>query len=395
MSPSTATGPSRAAESGEVLAPRPRTVYAYTDSDDFGGAEQGLAILLSGLVDRGWRPTLLHGGAPGIAPLVRQVASRGVPDRIVRPMPEGLRGAARALGLRRLLMDERPDIFHAHLTWPFSAKWALAAACAARLCAVVGTAQLYVDVPMGLSRRLQVRALGRRVDRIIAVSEDTRRRFGGLGWPLERIAVVHNSVDLSRFAAALDPAVRRSLDDGSGRPIALVPARLHPQKGHRHLLEAAVGLPGVRFVCVGDGELREALVRDAERLGVSDRVAFLGFREDMPALLRSCDLVVLPSLYEGLPLSLIEAMAAGRMVVATDIGGTRELVTHGETGILVPPGDPGALREAITAALGGGAPAAGLAAAGRDRAVTRFASGAMVDAVCDVYESVLSDRRGG
>lgn len=369
---------------------RGRAVYAYTDSEAFGGAEQALAILLAGLAGAGWRPTLLHCGAPGLDPLLRAVASAGVDEHVVPLMPEGIRGAARSAGLVRLLRAERPEVFHAHLTWPFGCKWALAAACIARVPAVVATAQLFVDVPMGISRRLQVRALARRVDRVIGVSRFTSERFHeALGWPLDRLSVVPNAVAVERFTREPDPAVRAGLEDGSGRPIVVVPARLEDQKGHRYLLEAARLLPDVRFLCVGDGELRAALVADAARLGVGERFEFLGFRTDMDALFGACDLVVLPSLYEGLPLALIEAMAAGKAVVATDIGGTRELVIDGETGLLVAPRDPGALATAITSVLGDPSLACRFAAAGRERAVSGFSAGAMVGAVSREYARIL------
>jgi glycosyltransferase involved in cell wall biosynthesis len=373
-----------------------RTVFAYTDSAAFGGAEEALAILLVGLRERGWRPTLLHLGAPGLEPLIAQVARAGIPDQAVAATPEGLAGGARALTIARLLRRERPDVFHAHLTWPFGCKWALAAACAARVPAVVATAQLFVDVPVDASRRAQVWALSRRVDRLIAVSDATRRGYHEvLRWPADRTTVIPNAVALERFARTPDRALRATLEDGSGRPIALVPARLEAQKGHDHLLAAARRLPGVRFVCVGDGSLRDTLVADARRLGVDDRVAFLGFRPDVDALLAVCDLVVLPSIYEGLPLALIEAMAAGIAVVATDVGGTSELVIDGETGLLVAVGDPVALADAVAALVGDDARRRRLAAAGRDRAHAHFSSRAMVGAVASEYERILAPAAGG
>ncbi|HVW18651.1 MAG TPA: FkbM family methyltransferase [Solirubrobacteraceae bacterium] len=370
------------------------TVFAYTDSQDFGGAEQALAILLVGLRDAGWWPTLLHPGAAGLEPLLRETAAAGIPDRVVPATPLGVGGALRAPGLVALLRRERPAVFHAHLTWPLACKWALAAACVARVPAVLATAQLFVDVEIPWTQRPQVWALSRRVDRLIAVSEHTKERFHeALGWPEERIAVVHNAVAVERFGGPPDPAVRSEIDDGSGRPIALVPARLAPEKGHRHLLAAATKLPGVRFVCVGDGALRDELAEEARRLGVSERVTFLGRRRDMPALLAACDLVVLPSLAEGLPLSLIEAMASHRPVVATDIGGTRELV-DGETGVLVAPGDPDALAAGIGALLADDDRRERLAAAGWRRARARFDSPAMVEGVLALYDSLLAREAG-
>jgi glycosyltransferase involved in cell wall biosynthesis len=372
-----------------------RTVFAYTDSEAFGGAEQALASLLTGLADSDeWRPTLLHSGGPGMEPLLRLVASVGIPDRVVTAMPEGPGGAAGAVRLARMLRVERPDVFHAHLTWPLGCKWALAAACAARVPAVLATAHAYVDIPIGLSRRLQIWALSRSVDRIIAVSDDTGRRFhASLGWPLARLMVIRNGIEADRFVRPPDPVAREELEDGSGRPIVLVPARLEAEKGHGDLLEAAQRLPGVRFVCVGDGTLREDLVGSADRLGVADRVTFLGFRDDVERLLGACDLVVLPSLFEGLPLALIEAMAAGKPVVATGLGGTPELVVEGETGLLVPARDPIALASAVDRVLGDPGLAGRLGSAGRQRALAHFTTGAMVDAVGREYERILGERR--
>jgi glycosyltransferase involved in cell wall biosynthesis len=371
-------------------------VYAYTDSDGFGGAEEALKLLLVGLADRGWRPSLLHGGADGLEPLVSAVRARGIPDRVVPAMPEGLRGATQVAALARVLRQDRPDVFHAHMTWPFACKWALAAACAARVPAVLGTTQLFVDLGMDASRRTQAWLLSRRVDRMIAVSQDTRDRLHReMGWPLHRLTVIPNAIAVdayARSAGAGDPA---GIDDGSGRPVALVPARLDAQKGHRYLLAAARQLPGVRFVCAGSGVLSESLADQARDLGVSDRVAFVGFRRDIAALLHACDLVVLPSLNEGLPLALIEAMAAGKPVVATDIGGTRELVVHEETGLLVAPRDPTALAGAIARVVQDRALAQQLGHAGRRRAREHFSADSMVRAVEREYRAALDAARVG
>ena len=122
------------------------------------------------------------------------------------------------------------------------------------------------------------------------------------------------------------------------RPIVLTVARLDPQKGHRYLLAAATEVPEAVFALVGEGGERAALENQARTLGVAERVRFLGHRDDVPELLAACDLFVLPSLYEGLPLSVLEAMAAAKPVVATAIDGTTEAVVHEVTG------DPGPTR---------------------------------------------------
>ncbi len=190
------------------------------------------------------------------------------------------------------------------------------------------------------------------IDRYIAVSNEVKERLRkDMAVPESKIKVVHNGIRLARFSRQTDPELRRELTQGSGRPIVLTPARLHSQKGHIYLLQAAALVPDALFVLAGEGPERRSLEDVAKGLGLETRVRFLGQREDIPDLLACCDVFVLPSLYEGLPLSVLEAMAAGKPVVATRIGGTAEAVVHGVTGMLVPPENPRELAAAIRTLL--------------------------------------------
>src|SRR5262249_2678117 len=145
---------------------------------------------------------------------------------------------------------------------------------------------------------------------------------------------------------------------GAEAKVAGVIARLTEQKGHRVLFEALASpefetaLGNVRLLVVGDGPLRDELHADAARLGIASRVIFLGARRDLGDLLAARDGFVMPSFWEGLPLSLILAMGAALPVVATAVAGIPEVVTEGETGWLVPPGDPAALARTLAAVLG-------------------------------------------
>jgi glycosyltransferase involved in cell wall biosynthesis len=127
-------------------------------------------------------------------------------------------------------------------------------------------------------------------------------------------------------------------------------------------------------------------------MGIREQVVFLGHREDIPELLALCDLFVLPSHFEGLPVSVIEAMAAAKPVVATDVGGTNEAVAHGETGLLVPARQPEALAGAINSILGDPGLARRFGTAGRARAQREFSAEVMVQRVTRVYEEVLEER---
>jgi glycosyltransferase involved in cell wall biosynthesis len=172
--------------------------------------------------------------------------------------------------------------------------------------------------------------------------------------------------------------------------VVLTVARLDEQKGHCYLLEAAAQVPEAQFVLAGDGPLRASLEAQARSLGVEDRVKFLGYRSDIADLLADCDVFVLPSLYEGLPLSILEAMSAGKPVIATHIGGTDEAVIAGETGLLVPPADSAALAAAIRSLLTDRPLAQRLATAGRARVAQEFSAAKMVQQVIAVYDELLA-----
>jgi glycosyltransferase involved in cell wall biosynthesis len=311
----------------------------------------------------------------------------------VQPMPDGLAGARRVVPFARLLRRRRPEVFHAHLTWPLACKFGLAGAVLARVPAVVATQQLIPQFVMTRSTRLQQRLLGARVGRYIAVSKDTALGLQALfPWPSDKITVVPNAVDVRGADAPLDSDLRSRLSRGH-RAVVLVAARLDPLKGHRYLLDAARSLDGVHIVLAGDGPERAALEARVRELGLEPRVTFLGFREDVPRLMRCADVVVLPSLVEGLPLTVLEAMAARVPVVATAIGGTDEAVVDGMTGVLVPPGDAAALANAVERLLSNPQLARRLSEAGAARIAEHFTAERMVARVEAVYDELLERRR--
>jgi glycosyltransferase involved in cell wall biosynthesis len=364
-----------------------RSLFFYTDSRLLGGAERSMFMLLEALDRVDWRPTLLLDRAPGIEPLAARAAELGVAVRLVEPTPLGPRGARRLPGLVGLLRRERPQVFHAHLSWPLAAKWPLAAAVAARVPAILATVQLIPEFELERSSELQMRALSRGVDRYLAVSAAIGRELADrFHWPREKIEVVYNAVELDRFGASSSP-LRREL--AGERPLVLTSARLNEQKGHPHLLAAAAEVPDAVFALAGEGEERKPLERLASRLGVADRVLFLGERSDMPELLAACDVFALPSLYEGSSLAVLEAMAARRPIVSSRIEGTDELLEDGESGLLVAPRDSGALAEALRRLLADRGLRERLGAGARARAEADFSSEGMARRVTEIYEEEL------
>jgi glycosyltransferase involved in cell wall biosynthesis len=363
-----------------------RTVVHYIDTSEFAGAERAMLTLMTGLDRSRWSPLLFHPDAPGLRPLVERARDAGIETRVV-PAARGLRGARVIPRFRRAVREVRPDVFHAHLNWPLACSAGLLAASWAGVPAIVATAHLVSDLPRSVTIPLQRRVVTRVVDRYIAVSRHAARALEHvLHVPATRITTVHNGV---ASMSEEHPRTPRSASGGPTRAVVVTLARLTAQKGIDVLLRAAPALPEVSFVIAGDGPERHALEAQAKALGIADRVEFLGFQRDPAALLARSDLFVLPSLEEGLPLALLEAMEVGTPLVATAIGGTDEVVTHGEHGLLVPAGDAVALASAIGTLLRDPAFAARLAAAARTRVRASFSTEQMVLDVMSVYDSVV------
>jgi glycosyltransferase involved in cell wall biosynthesis len=368
-----------------------RSIFFYTDSAILGGAEQALFTLIGALDRRRWRPTLLLDEAPGGPALKAHIGQLDVPVRAIPQMPLGAAGAAKVPGLVRMLRRERPDVFHAHLSWPLAAKYGLAAAVLARVPAVVATVQLFPDFELDRSNFWQLRALAAGVGRYVAVSRDIATQLvERMRWPAEKIEVVYNAVRFDRPPIADRAALRARLAGDAGRPIVLTVARLDRQKGHAVLLRAAAEAPAATFLFAGDGPEREALAAQAAALGVSDRVRFLGQRSDVPELLEACDVFALPSLFEGSSLAVLEAMAAERAVLSSAIGGTDELIADGRDGLLVPPGDAAALAAALRRLLADDALRGELGRHARVRAEHNFTPVAMCGQITRIYEELLA-----
>src|SRR5262249_52085002 len=177
-------------------------------------------------------------------------------------------------------------------------------------------------------------------------------------------------------------AARRAAGFDPRRRLVAQVGRLTAQKDYPTFLAAAARVArqvaDVDFLVVGEGELRDELEAQAGRLDLVGRVRFLGLRHDVPALLGAVDVLALTSRWEGLPNAVIEAMAPGAVAVATDVGGARELLVSGETGFIVPPGDAGAVADAILALLRAPEATLRIAAAARRRIETEFTVEAMV-----------------
>lgn len=319
--------------------------------------------------------------SPTEGPFLALVRSDGFAARVI-PIGGALDVAA-LVRTRRALRADAVDVVHTHGAFAVN----VVARVAARLAGARVLSHMHIENTFraGLPRHAQValdNATARLCFAVIAVSEATRKSLLRQGYPAHRLVTIHNGIELA------GPAEPTRLAEG---PTVVEVARLAEVKGQRTLLRALVGLD-VTAVLVGvdfeqGGTYERELRREADRAGVADRVVFAGYRDDVPAVLAGCDVFCLPSSAEGLPLVVLEAMAQGKPVVATAVGGTPELVLDGETGLLVPPGDVEALRGALAQILDDRERARRLGSAGRDRVRMSFSASAMNERILKAYEA--------
>jgi glycosyltransferase involved in cell wall biosynthesis len=261
------------------------------------------------------------------------------------------------LSLWKLMIKERPHIVHTH-----TSKAGLLGRWAAKMVGV----PIIVHTPHGhvfyghfgsLSSKFFVimeKLTGSITDRMVALTEAEGNDYNTfLVCNTEKIVAIHSGVDIDRYSA-VEVNIEEKKKSLGLNPKGLVVGTvgwLLPIKGPMYLLKAMARIwhmhPDISLVFVGKGELEEALRAEAFRRGVSDKVTFLGWRDDVPEIMQIIDVFVLPSLNEGMGRVLVEAMAAGKAIVASDTGGIPDLIKHGHNGLLVPPKDPNRLAEAI------------------------------------------------
>ncbi len=294
--------------------------------------------------------------------------------------------------LRRFLAERHIDIVHAHNLAPL-----LYGGLASRT-RLGGPIVLYSEHNQVYSAspasRAKFRYYARIAHHIVAVSHDLERTLREQLRVRLPITVIHNGIDGDRFQAGEGDAVRQELGVGHDEVLVGTGVVLSKQKGIEHLIEAASQVlarePAARFVVAGDGALRASLEQRAAALG--DRFVFLGYRRDMPRIISALDVYVLPSLWEGLPLALLEAMAIGKPIVCTRVGGNPEVVEDGVNGSVVAPGDAGALAEALCALIRDAEWRRQIGERNRADFEKRFSESAMTRVHEDLYERLLMER---
>ena len=352
-----------------------------------GGAEEHVLTLLRGLSRKYFQLSF-------VCPPVLADEMRADLPSDVKLFPlrlRGLRDVAAAARLAAILRRERIDILHSHLFYSSLFASPVAWASGTSLILETGHGREHWRNGIITSKFFVDRIAGRFVDGYIAVSEATGRYLqADKGLPGHKISVIQNGCDLKRFVVTADSSrLKTRLRITDDEVVLLVPGRLEPQKGHRFLIEAMPLIqqrfPKTRLVCVGDGSLRTELEQMAAGLRLTKPVLFVGYQSKVEDWYALADVIVMPSLYEGLPLVAIEALAASRPVVATAVDGTSEVIIDGRTGLSVPPQDPEALAHAICALLSDSTLRERVAKTGRDWVWERFTQERQIAQTQDYY----------
>ena len=354
-----------------------------------GGTESHVLELASRLDRKRFQVTVCT--LRGDGAIARELRNRGV--RVVALGGRGKLDACVLVRLWRLIRRERPAVIHAFLFWANLAGRVLGRFLRVPLC--ISSYHDFEVTRIGyqlLADRLTVKWT-----QVVTCCSDAVRQtiFSQIGGEESKYITIPFGIDVSQFNG--DHSLRREeLGLYEGLPVIGTVCRLEePKKGLNILLQAVAQFrerfpsPGLQLLIVGEGPAYKSLRKQSEQLGIAPWVVFAGVRRDIPRLLPLLDVFVLASLYEGLGIAILEAMAAARPVIATEVGGVPELVIHCETGLLVPPGKPGALADAIQWLLSRPEEAKTLAARGRERARTHFSIESVVRQHEELYEACM------
>jgi glycosyltransferase involved in cell wall biosynthesis len=354
-----------------------------------GGAEEIVRQSLPLIQEEGFEVAL--GVLKSGGTLLREIHAEGI--RVESFGASGLWSPASLGRLWSWIRRERFDVIHSHLYWAN-----LAARLAGRGSEVVVNSHHGMDAWTSPSRRFMEKRTAPLADLVVACSEAVRCRAIEVGLPERMVVTVPNGIQVERFSdSSRRESVRASLNLAPEQMVVGTVGRLdEPVKGTAVLVEAmktvVKRIPRAVCLSIGEGPARASL-EAATRLGrLSGSMRFLGERRDVPDLLQALDLYVQPSLLEGFGLSVLEAMAARRAVVASRTGGLPEVVADGVTGTLVPPGDPTALASEILNLLQDPSRRARLGEAGLARARERFPLEKMVRGWTRIYRELIAEK---
>ncbi|HVP05897.1 MAG TPA: glycosyltransferase [Dehalococcoidia bacterium] len=394
------SGVTAAADPGETISGSsdalPAIVF-FTNAWMMGGMEKNILDTARTLSRSGHRLAVLCYDTPAIAPLRDELRSYGVDVHELRGSASPLGRLQRLSQLVRVISSYRRPIVHLTEGWPTSDGMVILAAKLSRARAILRTE--HQPPPPGDRRlRFNTRLKDRFLSRIVCVSDENRQqRMQNLNPDERKLVVITSGVEMPASEPDAAQRVRARLGIPADAPVIGVVSRLaEERKGINYFVEMAAIVareePDAHFVIVGDGALRPQLERQAEDIGVRSRLTFTGESKDVPALLSAMTVFVMPSLQEGGPYTLLEAMAMERPVVTTSVGLVPEVIRHGVNGLVVPVRDPEAMAQAVVTLLRDDELRRRIAREGRATA-ERHSVKAMVGRYVELYTELAGRRR--
>lgn len=377
-----------------------RPIHVYEITKSTGGVGEYIRWLAHGLDKKRFRVTIacMSSGGDKLAAALSKIPSvRAFHIPMVRYFVEPFSDSVVLVRLARIFRNEKIDLIHAHVSKP---------GFLARL-AALGTGIPVIYSPHGFSFHAGSGKIGAKIyagierfaaryltAKIIVVADAERalaQRFG-VG-NLDQFVTVHSGIDLAPFDTPVDPReIKASFQVPENSPLVGAVGRLYDPKQPVTLIEAAALIhasrPDVHFVWVGEGKLKAKALAEIELHGLQSIFHLVGFRDNIPAIMKSLDCFVLPTLWEAFPLTILEAMAASVPIVASNVDGIPEAVLDGGTGFLVSPGDPSALADSILQILSNEQLAKRFSQNGRARVQKLFTRARMLDNIESVYEAV-------
>ncbi len=298
-------------------------------------------------------------------------------------------------GMARLIRQEKVELIHSHLPGQNFYSCAVGRLMGPKTIATYHGA-LELAQSQGIRGKIQLGTVRRTADAVVVVCDFMRKMLQDINFPANKIVRIYNGIKVERYEVPGDGRLRRELGLYNGTKIVGTVANLRQTKGYEFFVQAAgkvlATAPDTQFVAIGDidQEIAKPLFETIRRLGIQDRFHFLGFRKDIPELLKELDIFVLASVSEGFPLVALEAMAASRPMVVTRSGGPQEIIDDGRNGMLVPPSDADALAGKISELLGDPRRASELAQSALLKVSSTFSIEKMISEYEGLYERLLS-----
>lgn len=358
-----------------------------------GGAEEHLLTVLKNLDLTQYNPTVCCIREKGV--IGEEIENRGI--AIISLNRKSKSWDFRIImDILRIIQTKNIHLIHTHLY--HANMYGRIAALISKIPAVVTEHNVY---PMyKFKRRIINWLLAKKTNKIIAVSNMVKDYIVSRDWIAPSgVEVVYNGIDIAAFDSSIGKKeARERLGLDKDTPLIGIVARLSRQKGHVYLFRAMAMIreevPDARLIVVGSGPLEQSLKEEVSMLGIDSAVSFLGARRDVPVILKAMDLFVLPSMWEGFPVALLEAMASGLPVVAASVGGVGEVVKDGETGFLVQPKDEESLGRRIISLLEDEEKSLEFGANGKRLVEGKFSSVSMVKHLEYIYNSVIQNKNG-